>query len=43
MFTGHYSFVIDKSEDHLQAICQDKGVVVTRTGRRQFPGDPGER
>jgi len=42
MFTGHYSFVIDKSEDHLQAICQDKGVV-TRTGRRQFSGDPGER
>jgi hypothetical protein len=43
MFTAHYSFVIDKSEDHLQAICQDTGVAVTRTGRRQFPGDPGER
>jgi hypothetical protein len=43
MFTAHFSFVIDKSEDHLQAICQDAGVVVTRTGRRQFPGDPGER
>jgi hypothetical protein len=42
-FTAHYSFTIDKSTDHLQAICQDTGVVVTRTGLRQFPGDDEER
>jgi hypothetical protein len=35
MFTGHFSFVIDRNGE-FQAICQDKGVVVTRTGRRQF-------
>lgn len=36
MFTAHYSFAIDQGGDELQAICQDTGVVVTRTGRRQF-------
>jgi hypothetical protein len=36
MFTANFSFVIDKSGDEFQAICQDSGVVDTRTGRRQF-------
>jgi hypothetical protein len=42
-FTSHFSFVIDKSGDGFQAICQDLGVVVTRVGRRPFPGDDWRR
>jgi hypothetical protein len=34
MFTASFSFVIDKSRGEFQAICQDSGVVDTRTGRR---------
>jgi hypothetical protein len=34
MFTSHFSFVIDKRGEEFQAICQDKGVVATRIGRR---------
>jgi hypothetical protein len=37
-FTAHYSFVIDNNGNGFQAICQDTGVVVTRTGRRPYPG-----
>jgi hypothetical protein len=37
MFTSHFSFVIDTAGAGFQAICQDPGVVVTRTGRLQFP------
>jgi len=37
MFTSHYFFVISDSGSEFQAICQDPGAVVTRTGRRQFP------
>jgi hypothetical protein len=36
MFTANFSFVIDKSGEEFQAICQDAGVVSTRIGRRQF-------
>jgi hypothetical protein len=43
MFTGHFSFVIDKSGDGFQAICQDMGVVSTRIGQRPFPGDDWRR
>jgi hypothetical protein len=39
MFKAHFSFVIDKSGDGFQAICQDTGVVSTRIGQRPFPGD----
>jgi hypothetical protein len=35
-FTSHFNFVIDSNGAEFQAICQDSGVVVTRTGRRQF-------
>jgi hypothetical protein len=35
-FTAHFSFVLDSDGTQLQAICQDSGVVVTRTARRQF-------
>jgi hypothetical protein len=38
MFTSHYSFVIADSGNGFQAICQDTGVVVTRGGRRLYPG-----
>jgi hypothetical protein len=38
-FTAHYSFVIDHNGTEFQAICQDKGVVATRTGRRQYLSD----
>jgi hypothetical protein len=40
MFTSHFSFAIDQVGDEFRAICQDTGVVVTRTGRRQFPERP---
>jgi hypothetical protein len=42
-FTAHFSFVIDKSGDELQAICQDTSAVVTRFARRQFPRDDWRR
>jgi hypothetical protein len=35
-FTSHFNFVIDSNGTEFQAICQDSGVVVTRTGRRQY-------
>ena len=38
-FTSHFSFVLDSNGTQFQAICQDAGVVVTRTGRRQFLTD----
>jgi hypothetical protein len=38
-FTAHFNFVIDSNGTQFQAICQDSGVVATRTGRRQFPED----
>jgi hypothetical protein len=37
-FIAHYSFVTDDNLNGFQAICQDVGVVVSRIGRRQFPG-----
>ncbi|WP_260740656.1 hypothetical protein [Tunturiibacter lichenicola] len=37
-FTSHFSFVIDENGVGFQGICQDTGVVVTRSGRRQFLG-----
>jgi hypothetical protein len=37
-FTSHFYFVIDDHWNGLQAICQDQGVVVTRNGRKQYPG-----
>jgi hypothetical protein len=42
-FTAHFSFVIDDDGREFQAICQDTGVVVTRSGRRQFIGDDWRR
>jgi len=42
-FTAHYSFVTDDNLNGFQAICQDTGVVVTRFGRRQFPGNDWRR
>jgi hypothetical protein len=42
-FTAHYSFVLDDNWNGFQAICQDTGVVVTRIGRRQFPGGDWRR
>lgn len=38
-FTAHFSFVIDGDRVEFRAICQDKGVVDTRSGRRQFADD----
>jgi hypothetical protein len=39
-FTSHYNFVLDDSGAGFQAICQDAGVVSTRSGRRQFTDRP---
>jgi hypothetical protein len=39
-FTSHFNFVLDDSGAGFQSICQDAGVVVTRSGRRQFTGRP---
>jgi hypothetical protein len=38
-FTAHFNFVIDSNGTQFQAICQDSGVVSTRTGRRQYLRD----
>jgi hypothetical protein len=38
-FTSHFNFAIDSNGTQFQAICQDSGVVVTRTGQRQFLKD----
>ncbi len=38
-FKAHFNFVIDSNGTQFQAICQDSGVVATRTGRRQFLRD----
>jgi hypothetical protein len=35
-FTSHFSFVITEDGHEFQAICQDTGAVVTRSGQRQF-------
>jgi len=35
-FTAHYSFVIDDNGNGYQAICQDAGVVISRTSRKQY-------
>lgn len=35
-FTAHFSFVAADNGREFQAICQDPGVVVTRSGRRQY-------
>ena len=37
--TSHFSFVIDSDGNQFQAICQDSGIVITQTGRRQFLRD----
>jgi hypothetical protein len=37
--TGHLSFAIDDSGAEFRAIQTDPGVVVTGTGRKQFPGN----
>jgi len=42
-FTSHFNFVLDDNWNGLQAICQDTGVVVTRIGRREFPGGDWRR
>jgi hypothetical protein len=36
--TSHFSFVIDDSGNGFQAICLDPVAVITRIGRRLFPG-----
>ena len=38
-FTSHFSFVLEDDGNGFQAICQDDGVVVTRSGRRQYLRD----
>jgi hypothetical protein len=35
-FTSHFSFVTSDNGNEFHAICQDEGVVITRSGRRQF-------
>ena len=37
--TSHFNFVIDADGTGFQAICQDSGAVITRTGRRQYLRD----
>jgi len=40
--TSHFSFVIDSDGTQFQAICQDPGIVITQTARRQFLRDDRE-
>jgi hypothetical protein len=37
--TSHFDFVIDADGTGFQAICQDSGAAITRTGRRQYSRD----